>query len=58
LQTDDPAFHAYVFVATSGACFATTPPDASCRAVIAQLDQVRRESPVIDLLRAQQAALR
>ena len=57
LQTADPAFHAYVFVATSAACFATS-PDASCRAVIAQLDQVRRESPVIDLLRAQQAALR
>jgi hypothetical protein len=57
LQTADPAFHAYVFVATSAACFATS-PDASCLAVIARLDQVRRESPVIDLLRAQQAALR
>jgi len=57
LQLVDPAFHAYVFVATTTACFASE-PDASCRGVIAQLDRVRRGSAVIDLLRAHQAALR
>jgi len=53
----DPGFTAYVLVATATACLATA-PDASCRRVFAQLDQVQRESPVIDLLRAHRAAHR
>jgi hypothetical protein len=35
-----------------------TEPDASCRAVLSQLDLVRRESPLFDLLRAHRSALR
>jgi spermidine synthase len=56
MQSRDPMFHAYVFVATTTACLAGT-PDASCRQVIAQLDRVPRGSPVIDVLRAHQSAL-
>jgi hypothetical protein len=56
MQQLDPSFHAYVFVATTTACLADI-PDASCRNVIAQLDRVRRESAVIDVLRAHKAAL-
>jgi hypothetical protein len=53
----DRGFNAYLLVATTTACLTTT-PDASCRRVFAQLDQARRESPVIDLLRAHRAAYR
>jgi hypothetical protein len=56
MQLLDPSFHAYVFVAMTTACLADI-PDASCRNVIAQLDRVRRESAVIDVLRAHKAAL-
>ncbi len=52
----DPIFHAYVFVATTTACLAST-PDAACRDIIAQLDRVPPGSPVIDVLRAHKAAL-
>lgn len=54
IQTQDPAFHAYVLVATVTACLkAESNPE--CRAIVSQLSQVRRESPLIDLLRAHQA---
>ena len=56
MHIQDPVFHAYVFVATTTACLAGN-PDASCRRIIALLDQVQRGSPVIDVLRAHQAAL-
>ena len=57
LQLQDPVFHAYVFVATTTACLAGD-PDAACRRIIALLDQVPPGSPVIDVLRAHQSALR
>ena len=53
----DRGFNVYVLVATTAACLATT-PDASCRRAFEHLDRVRRESPVIDLLRAHRAAHR
>jgi hypothetical protein len=46
-----------VFVATTTACLAGD-PDAACRRIIALLDQVPPGSPVIDVLRAHQSALR
>lgn len=55
LQAQDPAFHAYVFVATVTACLEAD-PDPECRTIVSRLDQVRRVSPLIDLLRAHQAA--
>jgi spermidine synthase len=54
LRELDPAFHAYVFVATAAACLVTT-LDAPCRAILLQFDQVYRPSPVFDLLRAHRA---
>lgn len=42
---------------TRAACLMTE-PDASCRAVLSQLDQVRRESPLFDLLHAHRSAPR
>jgi predicted membrane-bound spermidine synthase len=51
----DPAFNAYVLVATATACLALA-PDASCARAYAQLDQVRREGLIFDLLRAHRAA--
>jgi hypothetical protein len=57
LQLQDPLFHAYVFVATTTACLAGE-PDANCRRIIGLLDQVPPGSPVIDVLRAHQSALR
>ena len=58
LVTEDPAFHAYVLVSTITACLASPPPDAVCRQVISLLDRVRRQTPLIELLRAHRAALR
>jgi hypothetical protein len=57
MQSQDPVFRAYVFVTTTSACLAGN-PDASCRRIIAMLDLVPRGSPVIDVLRAHQSALR
>ena len=57
IHQTDPAFGAYVLVATATACLASAPDD-SCRPVLAQLDRVRREGPVFDLLRAHRAARR
>ena len=57
MQTLDPGFYAYVFVATTTACLAGN-PDASCRRVIALLGQVPRGGPEIDVLRAHRLALR
>ena len=43
--------------ANAGARPGLVDPDASCRRIIGLLDQVQRGSPVIDVLRAHQAAL-
>ena len=57
MRQSDPAFHAYTLVATVTACLANT-PDQECRSVISSLDRVLRKSPVVELLRAHQRALR
>jgi spermidine synthase len=58
LQRTDLAFHGYVLAVTIAACLAAPPPDAACRQVISRLDAIDGSSPIIDLLRAHQRALK
>jgi hypothetical protein len=46
----------YVLLATATACLTT--PDASCRRVLTQVDQLKGKTPLLDLLRAHIAAQR
>ena len=55
LDINDPGFGLYALVATAAACLAST-PEATCREVYTKLDQVQRQAPVLELLRAHRAA--